>query len=193
MALYDDILILIESNLVSNSEITADRHREVETALLNYISGSFRTGDIKEVDCTEAYIAANFDGTGLGINEREGWAICNGQNGTKDRNGRVAIARGTVYPSVGTSMGSPVVGGSETHTLLEAQIPQHSHKISNDNGGGVSGGAYLKTERDSGGDFKYGLSSNGTVPTLYSTSTFGGGQSHNNMQPYIVSLFIMKR
>ena len=38
-----------------------------------------------ELDVNAAYITANFDGTGLGINLCLGYAICNGQNGTKNR------------------------------------------------------------------------------------------------------------
>src|SRR4051812_44209410 len=50
-----------------------------------------------ELDCPQAYLAANFDGTGLGLTNGlwPGFAICNGNNGTKNRNGRVGIGYGT--------------------------------------------------------------------------------------------------
>ena len=56
------------------------------------------TGDIKEVYCTNAYIAANFVSAGptkgLGTGPRLGWAICNGNNGTPNDDGRTPIAWG---------------------------------------------------------------------------------------------------
>lgn len=44
-------------------------------------------GDVKMVNCDNAYLAANFNNTGLGINSRKGWAVCNGSNGTQDMRG----------------------------------------------------------------------------------------------------------
>lgn len=46
--------------------------------------GAWINRDIKRMHATAAYVAANFDGTGLGIaaGERYGWAVCNGNNGT---------------------------------------------------------------------------------------------------------------
>lgn len=40
------------------------------------------TGDVKMLHATMDYITANFDNTGLGIGERIGWKVCNGNNGT---------------------------------------------------------------------------------------------------------------
>lgn len=202
MALYDEILLSINSELQSNTEITAERHRLVEIALLNYISGSFNTGDIKEVDCTEAYIATNFDSTGLGRYERDGWAICNGANGTRNRNGRVGIARGTSYPSVGTAFNSPVIGGEERQTLQIVEMPAHYHHTpgsvfksfaagSGDYGNSSSQGR--GSDNGDNGELAIGnLSSNYNTGGAALERTVGGNQSHNNMQPYIVSLFIMK-
>lgn len=122
----------------------------------------WRTGDIKEVDCSNAYITANFDGTGLGINERLGWAICNGNNGTKNRNGRVGLAYGSSYSSMGAT------GGAERVVLTNAETPYWKTNLN------IGPGSTTAADWVDDG--------NGTTTA----------QSHNNMQPYIVSLFIMK-
>lgn len=58
---------------------SAAEMRELLTELFNR---SYKTYDVMMLSCSNAYIIANFDGTGLGIAERVGWAICNGANGT---------------------------------------------------------------------------------------------------------------
>lgn len=149
---------------------------KVRTALSALADGTAQTGDIKEIDVNTAYIASNFDATGLGTNQRLGWAICNGNNGTRNRNGRVSIGYDpSNYPVLGS------VGGSK-----DAIVVLHSHTITdagNVNDAKAGGSLFPKTARwDSGS----GTLLNGTVtPT---------GQSglDKNMQPYIVTLFIMK-
>ena len=67
-------------------------------------------------------------------------------------------------------------GGSETHTLSTAQMPSHSHTYSAHTGLGASG---------SGGAAQ--LSS-----TSANTSSSGGDQAHNNVQPTIILNYIIK-
>jgi hypothetical protein len=143
-------------------------------------------GDIKEVDCTAEYIADNFDSTGLGINERIGWAICNGQNGTKNRGGRVGIGYSTVtddpldnvwentYNNIGAT------GGEKEHTLTINEIPEHDHTVRKNgflNKGGGDGTNVIGSE----------IGSN-----QLKTGFAGGGEAHENRMPFIVSLFIQK-
>jgi hypothetical protein len=98
-----------------NTELAAN------TAAITVIQDTYwQTGDIKEIDVTEAYITANFNSTGLGINNRVGWAICNGNNGTVNRLGKFPVQRNTGDSNF-AAMGN--TGGAETVTLTQNNIP----------------------------------------------------------------------
>jgi len=202
-----DIKNLILNKLGDSSTITATEHRDVENALADAI---FYTplGDIKEVACNLQYINDNFDMIGgLGIlpgrgksgSERYGWAICNGNNGTIDKRGKVGVGYdGSTYQMGGS-------GGVSTVTLSSAQIPSHNHEYVDayysESDGHKPGGSTIGSNggMDSDNGFYYrrrdGLGSRtlpniGNNPLTYNNT--GGGQSHDNMQPYIVTLFIQK-
>lgn len=145
------------------------------------IKEMWQRGDVKEIDCDAAYIAANFDVTGLGINERKGWAICNGNNGTRNRNGRVPVQ----YDSTQTEFDLPgKTGGAKTVSLTAAQNGPHTHGIDWELNGtdGSPNGRVLNNPGDG--------ESNGSG--VSQTQSSGTGEAHNNLQPYITSLFIQK-
>ena len=70
--------------------------------------------------------------------------------------------------------------GEKEHTLTINEIPSHAPIIMGSNVGGSN-----KAET-----VAYGGSANGTA--MYATTPIGGGQSHNNMQPSIAAICIIK-
>ena len=65
-------------------------------------------------------------------------------------------------------------GGAKTHTLTTSQIPSHTH-------------THDYFDNTTGGPTAYGLNFAGNYnPITQQTQATGGGQSHNNLQPYIV-------
>jgi hypothetical protein len=140
--------------------------------------------DVKEVDCSGAYIAANFDETGLGINERKGWAICNGNNGTKNRGGRVSVGYSTVVIDPVDNVWDVIyntiasVGGEKKHTLTNGELPSENITIhQGDSYTGTGGGGTVGRGADHANDI---------------VIHFGNDEAHENRQPFIVTLFIQK-
>jgi microcystin-dependent protein len=85
----------------------------------------------------------NFDATGAGSGQWENVYLCNGNNGTPDRRGRVAVGTtdGTMQGSTMNSSVNPSVSGNPSYTLAgifgqnnvslnATQIPSHSHTAS---------------------------------------------------------------
>lgn len=76
-------------------------------------------------------------------------------------------------------------GGEKTHKLTVAELASHSH--------GFQGGSALFTQKDQGikglGPGSFWVEGVGSIPN---TSTAGGNQPHNNLQPYI-TCYIWKR
>jgi len=111
--------------------------------------------------------------------------------GLPNLQGNVAIAQGQ-----GPGLSDRFIGetsGSQTVTLLQTEMPQHSHTYMADVGDGPAANA------DASATAMY---SNG--PTIYSTATSpltslsgsalalaGSGQPHNNMMPYLIMNFVI--
>lgn len=126
----------------------------------------------------------------------DGWISCNGQNLTKVEYPELFTKIGYTYggegdlfklPSftdrfpVGGGYTYPIgrTGGEAQHTLTISEIPAHKHEIQHESGSGTSG---------------YKISGASSVTPGYSdyTQNAGGGQSHNNMPPYLAVIFIIK-
>lgn len=104
-----------------------------------------------------------------------GWAICDGQNGTPDLRGRFIIGANDTYKLETT-------GGSATHTITVDELPSHTHTVS-----GVN-----LTEDGSGGSLFPG-GEDAVVPSEESTtSATGGGQEMDILPPYYALAYIMK-
>lgn len=147
-----------------------------------------------------------------------GWALCDGQLLTISSNtalfsilgttyggdGRVTFGlpdlRGRVPIHVGSGAGlSPKSlgqqGGAENHTLTSLEIPNHTHSIPADSDPGTEVGptssnpAYPAEALLAGRAVtKYNTTSDGVMAT---SSTEGGNQPHNNMQPSLAINFII--
>lgn len=92
---------------------------------------------------------------------------------TPDERLRVAamVYPGSALAGLDSVLGN--TGGSETHTLVGAEIPIHTHEIINV--------TQALTATLSPGHEEYGV----TVTTGESSGPAGDGQAHNNVQPFI--------
>lgn len=100
----------------------------------------------------------------------QGWALCNGANGTPDLRDRFIVGAGSKY-AVGNK------GGADSVTLTVNQIPAHTHTI----------GSFQKMD--------WGTHNNTdqlTPGTSSKSASTGGGQAHENRPPYYALCFIMK-
>jgi microcystin-dependent protein len=123
----------------------------------------------------------------------EGWLMCDGQtislddkykhlrdligNTTPNLSGRALIGAGGIY-----SLGQ--TGGEETHKLEIDEIPSHSHTINNGDFG-IHSRSFLGSN-DPDRPYKT------LAQPKLNTDNTGGGQAHNNMQPYYVVNYIIK-
>lgn len=143
-----------------------------------------------------------------------GWAFCDGQllpisqntalfsliGTTYGGDGRTTTAlpnlqgRAPMHPGRGPGLTSRRLGekgGSETVTLTEAQMPNHSHTMmANPNPAEQPTPVNNALARSVGGSI-YG-DANNLVPFSAATMpSAGGGQAHNNMQPFLTLNFII--
>lgn len=120
-----------------------------------------------------------------GVNVPDGWAICDGTNGTPDLQGRFILGDGyneetdSVYVSGET-------GGEKEVALTVAQMPAHTHSFRWNNGDSGGSGSAM-TCISSYLSFVSGKYYERDVNT-----NTGGSKAHNNMPPYYVLVYIMK-
>jgi microcystin-dependent protein len=82
-------------------------------------------------------------------------------------------------------------GGSETHTLTEAQMPLHGHPARISSGGASNsvGGFLLDADNDANRSAYTGTPTETIGQQIGGT---GGGAAHNNIQPTIIANYIIK-
>jgi len=110
----------------------------------------------------------------------DGWALCDGKNGTPDLQDRFVVGAGAEY-SVGAT------GGEKTHRLTESEMPSHRHSYTfhgADLDGSWDGDNYFYDASD-----HYNRDKNKN--TKY-TDYAGGNQPHENRPPYYALCYIMR-
>jgi microcystin-dependent protein len=144
----------------------------------------------------------------------KGWAWCNGQLMPLSQNTALFSLLGTTYGGNGKSNfalpdlegSAPMhpgqgqglslhdlgeTGGSETVTLLQSEIPAHTHALRASAGDAdLQSPGTLNSMALSTGAFAYQTQTSPLVQMAPQTVTpTGGDQPHNNMQPYLTFYF----
>jgi microcystin-dependent protein len=142
----------------------------------------------------------------------KGWAWCDGQLLPLSQNTALFSLLGTMYGGDGKSTfalpnleGSAVVhagqgpglslydegqvGGSETVTLLESEIPAHSHAVSASIQDGTSQTPVGEKLATGVGIGQYAPAANFIQLSPSSLAPAGGDQPHNNLMPYLTFYF----
>lgn len=151
-----------------------------------------------------------------------GWAYCNGQLLPISQNTALFSLLGTTYGGDGKStfalpdmQGNGAIqpgqgaglsqyflgqtGGSETVTLLESEIPAHSHTLNASTVAGTTdqiGGAVLargqfNNQGTTGSVAMYFTGAPDTQMAPTALGVTGGSLPHNNMQPYLTLNFVI--
>jgi len=113
----------------------------------------------------------------------EGWALCNGQNGTPDLRGRFILGIGHGDGLTNRNLGDK--GGEVEHILNVNELPLHNHAY-------VSGLNTSTAMSDISGGGKDYDTANSNLDENRRTGETGGDQPHNNMHPYYKLAFVMK-
>ncbi|MGA2588834.1 MAG: tail fiber protein [Bryobacteraceae bacterium] len=132
----------------------------------------------------------------------QGWAMCNGQLLPINANQALFALLGTTYggngiqtfalPNLqgrtpvgfGNGINLGQVGGEESHTLSAAEVPGHTHPLQAAPGANLTkpAGALVA----GGGASVFGVFANQAAMNALTLGNSGGGQPHENRQPYLV-------
>lgn len=123
----------------------------------------------------------------------EGWALCDGANGTPDLRNRFVVGSSSTY-AVGAT------GGEATHLLTANEMPSHTH-VQDAHMHGITANYTLNSSGSHNGRDGWvttGLNNSNMAGDSFAKSSIatnnltGGGQAHNTLPPYYALAFIMK-
>lgn len=140
-------------------------------------------GDTKDIIVTPAYVAANFDANGIGLNERTGWALLDGQGGRVNAKGRNSVG----YDPTKAAFDTPgETGGSEGSVVVKNNLPSIQLSVTIPT---------TATSQDTAGAGRLVLGNgpnDGTPGPTLKTETLGVGDPLSIIQPYYVTVKIIK-
>ena len=210
----------LELNVATNYVLISDIDTYIANYIINNIGGG--TGEKEKMvpyTVVEYYGPLNvFDASGAGLNDWAEIYLCNGDNGTPDKRGRIAVGStsgmgGGTFPSAT----DPLISGNPTYslytttgtnivTLTESDIPAHTHVTTINNAGAHTHTfAYPVSVADGGGgdDQRLSVSDNISSIDIIATdsdgdhthttvvASTGGGCSHNNIPPVLACHYII--
>ncbi len=152
---------------------------------------------------------------GKGKFSYDGFAVCNGKNGTPDLNGRFMVGYNTRdgdYASVGNAGPNPnpanydLIENGKAVRLKTPAMPSHSHSGSAETGGvhshglwlskapGMTGGSggVASSYQDGSHPLNGGINNGGAHGHSLQINSTGGDQPHENRPPYYTTLYIMR-
>lgn len=115
----------------------------------------------------------------------EGWALCDGTNGTPNLRDRFVVGAGATY-SVGAT------GGEASHVLTINEMPSHTHIQNAHTHGLVTEAGDTTSSGVLPNRAGPGTVDQATQPATPTNQYTGGGQAHNILPPYYALAFIMK-
>lgn len=108
-----------------------------------------------------------------------------------DLRGRVAVGKKAATSSSDTDFNElGKTGGEKTHTLTVDEMPSHTHDVAIAVNNTVAGGA--RYYFNSAGTTSAPITDTAAWSNSLTAKATGGGQSHNNLQPYLVTNYIIK-
>lgn len=96
---------------------------------LNTLKEMWQPGDMKLISVTMSYMRDNFDATGLGVNERTGWKVCNGNNGTIAMDNKLPIGFNWADYTVVDGATGALKTGKGSNLIGATQLPDFSISI----------------------------------------------------------------
>ena len=125
--------------------------------------------------------------SGLLANIPNGYQVCDGTNGTPDLADK--FVRGTTGEAGAT-------GGADSVTLVIAELPSHSHGVT-DPGHNHTWNPNIFSGDNSGGGIHPGLSASTNLPYVSNTTgislgSTGSGSSHENRPAFFELIYIMR-